>query len=284
MTEPGGLAATGLRVGYGERVVLDDLDLLVRPGGVTALIGPNASGKSTLLRTLARLVRPRSGTVVLDGADVHRLPTREVAKRLGILPQSPVAPASITVGDLVWRGRHPHQRLGQRRRPEDEGAVVDALLATRTEDLIDRRVDSLSGGQRQRVWISMVLAQGTPYLLLDEPTTFLDVAHQVEVLDLLLDLNRDRGTTVVLVSHDLNQAARYAGTVVAMREGRIHASGKPADVLTPRMIAEVFGLRAAVRAHPITGHPVVHPLGRHDPADPDPTDPTDPITKDRTSA
>ncbi len=260
----GELRADRIDVGYGERLVLSGLSVDIAAGEITALVGPNACGKSTLLRTLARLLDPRGGSVLLDGRDVHALPTRQVARRLGILPQSPIAPESITVGDLVWRGRHPHQRFGQRRSPADEEAVIDALLATRTADLVDRRVDSLSGGQRQRVWISMALAQQTPFLLLDEPTTFLDIAHQIEVMDLLVDLNTDRGTTIVLVSHDLNQAARYAHTVVAMRDGEILGHGRPVDVLTPALIERAFGLVADVRPHPVTGHPHVYPLGRHD--------------------
>ncbi|MFT4167250.1 MAG: ABC transporter ATP-binding protein [Microlunatus sp.] len=258
------LEARGIDVGYGERLVLPDLSVRLVAGEITALIGPNACGKSTLLRALARLLKLTSGSVLLDGEDIHALPTREVARRLGILPQSPLAPESITVGDLVWRGRHPHQRFGQRRSAADEEAVIDALLATGTAELVSRRVDSLSGGQRQRVWISMALAQQTPYLLLDEPTTFLDIAHQLDVLDLLVDLNAQRGTSIVLVSHDLNQAARYAHTVIAMRDGRIRGHGRPADVLTPELINDVFGLTADVAPHPVTGHPFVYPLGRHD--------------------
>lgn len=259
-----GLHARGISVGYGDRLVIDQLDLVVETGAITALIGPNACGKSTLLRALARLLALREGSVLLDGSDLHALPTREVARRLGILPQSPIAPESITVGDLVWRGRHPHQRFGSRRTLADTDAVLDALLATGTADLVERRVDSLSGGQRQRVWISMALAQGTPYLLLDEPTTYLDVTHQVEVLDLLVDLNATRGTTFVLVSHDLNQAARYADRLVALRDGEVIAHGRPEQVLTPDLIERTFGLRAVVGPHPVTGRPHVYPLGRHD--------------------
>jgi len=259
------LRAEAISVGYGDHLVIPALSLEVATGAVTALIGPNGCGKSTLLRTLARLLSPRSGTVLLDGHDIHRLPTKQVARRLGILPQSPLAPESITVGDLVWRGRHPHQRLGQRRSTVDEEAVLDALEATGCAELVDRRVDSLSGGQRQRVWISMALAQQTPYLLLDEPTTFLDIAHQLEVLDLLIDLNQSRGTTIVLVSHDLNQAARYADVVVAMAQGRILGQGHPGEVITAELVSQVYGITAEVMPHPVTGHPLVLPLGRHDP-------------------
>lgn len=260
------LCADRVTAGYREKIVLNGVELTIPANGFTALIGPNACGKSTLLRTLGRLLRPTAGTVLLDGQDIHSQSTRSIARRLGILPQSPTAPDSITVGDLVWRGRHPHQRFGQRRNAADESAVVDALLATGCGDLVDRTVDSLSGGQRQRVWISMALAQDTDLLLLDEPTTYLDVNHQIEVMDLLSDLNRIHHKTILLVSHDLNQAARYADTVVAMRDGEIRAVGSPATVMTAPLLAEVFGLRSVVRPHPITGHPHVYPLGRLDPA------------------
>jgi iron complex transport system ATP-binding protein len=264
----GALEARAISTGYGDRLVLDDLSVAIAAGGITALVGPNACGKSTLLRAMGRLLGLRAGDVLIDGADVHRMPTRELARRLGILPQAPVAPESITVGDLVWRGRHPHQRFGTGLRrggtTADREAVLDALLATGVEELIERRVDSLSGGQRQRVWISLALAQQTPYLLLDEPTTYLDIAHQVEILDLLVDLNRERGTTVLLVSHDLNQAARYADTLVALVDGVVAAHGRPADVLTPALVERVFGMRAVVAPHPVTGAPFVYPLGRHD--------------------
>jgi iron complex transport system ATP-binding protein len=193
------LFAEGVRLAYDDRVVVDDLSVRIPSGRITVIVGANACGKSTLLRGLARLLRPQAGRVLLDGEDIHRLPTKEVATRLGILPQQPIAPEGITVADLVARGRHPHQRWLRHFSPEDEQAVTDALAATEISDLADRTVDELSGGQRQRVWIALALAQGTPLMLLDEPTTFLDLAHQVEVLDLLARLNETEGRTIVLV-------------------------------------------------------------------------------------
>jgi iron-siderophore transport system ATP-binding protein len=257
------LAAEGLTLGYGERVVIDDLDLVVPPGRVTAVVGANACGKSTLLRSMSRLLAPRGGRVLLDGRSVHRLPAKELARTLGLLPQSPIAPEGITVADLVGRGRNPHQGLFSRWSRDDDAAVATALEATQTTTLADRPVDELSGGQRQRVWIAMALAQQTDLLLLDEPTTFLDVAHQIEVLDLLTDLNRTRGTTVVMVLHDLNLAARYADSLVALAGGRIHAAGAPADVLTEDCVRAVFGLESRVVVDPVSGRPLVLPIGRH---------------------
>ena len=227
------------------------------------IVGANACGKSTLLRGLARLLKPRGGNVLLDGQDIHRLPTREVATRLGILPQQPIAPEGITVADLVGRGRHPHQRWLRQFSPDDEAAVDAALAATATTDLADRRVDELSGGQRQRVWIALALAQGTPLMLLDEPTTFLDLAHQVEVLDLLADLNEREGRTIVLVLHDLNLACRYAHHLVAMKRRRASsAEGTPAEVITAEIVAEVFGLDGPGDRRPADRHPPRAPRAR----------------------
>ncbi|MBS42408.1 MAG: cobalamin/Fe(3+)-siderophore ABC transporter ATP-binding protein [Nocardioides sp.] len=263
MTDSHSLEARGVTLAYGDRVVVDDVDLVVPPGRVTAVVGANACGKSTLLRALSRLLAPRGGQVLLDGRDLHRIPTKEVARTLGLLPQSPVAPEGIAVGDLVARGRSPHQGLLARWSREDDEAVAEALELTGTTALADRSVDELSGGQRQRVWIAMALAQRTDLLLLDEPTTYLDVAHQVEVLDLLTDLNRQRGTTVVMVLHDLNLAARYADRLVAVREGRVHAEGDPGAVLTPDVVREVFGMESQVVPDPVSGRPMVLPIGRH---------------------
>ncbi|HEY0217831.1 MAG TPA: ABC transporter ATP-binding protein [Cellulomonas sp.] len=263
MTTEHRLTARDLTVGYGDRVVVQGLDLDVLPGKVTAIVGANACGKSTLLRAMSRLLAPQGGQVLLDGRAVHRMPAKELARTLGLLPQSPTAPEGITVGDLVSRGRHPHHGLMTRWRPEDDVAVAAALDATGTADLADRPVDELSGGQRQRVWIAMALAQQTDLLLLDEPTTFLDVSHQVEVLDLLTDLNRSRGTTVVLVLHDLNLAARYADRLVALVDGRVHAAGDPADVLTEDTVRAVFGLDSQVVVDPTSGKPLMLPRGRH---------------------
>jgi iron complex transport system ATP-binding protein len=226
-------------------------------------VGANACGKSTLLRSMSRLLSPRAGQVLLDGRAVHRMPAKELARTLGLLPQSPIAPEGITVADLVGRGRHPHQGIFSRWTREDDAAVAAALEATQTTALADRAVDELSGGQRQRVWIAMALAQQTDLLLLDEPTTFLDVAHQVEVLDLLTDLNRTRGTTIVMVLHDLNLAGRYADQLVALASGRVHAVGTPEDVLTAENVRAVFGLDCQVIADPTSGKPLMLPIGRH---------------------
>lgn len=259
---PVSLRAVGLSLGYGDRTVVDGLDLDVLEHGVTAVVGPNGCGKSTVLRGLARLMRPQGGHVLLDGRDIARSPSREVARRLGVLPQSPSAPEGLTVADLVSRGRHPHQRWFSQWSPDDEAVVAEALAWTDVAALSDRPVDELSGGQRQRVWLSMVLAQGTDLVLLDEPTTYLDLAHQVDVLELVRRLNRERSRTVVMVLHDLNLAARYADHVVAMRDGRIVAAGPPADVVTERLLADVFDLEARVVPDPVTGTPHVVPVGR----------------------
>ncbi|MBY0137142.1 ABC transporter ATP-binding protein [Paracoccus yeei] len=257
------LQAQSLGAGYGDSTVLRDLDLSVAPGRITAIVGANACGKSTLLRSLSRLLAPRAGHVVLDGRDLHRIPPRELARTLGLLPQSPIAPEGITVAELVSRGRHPHHGLLSRWSPGDDQAVAEALDATQTADLAERPVDELSGGQRQRVWIAMALAQQTDLLLLDEPTTFLDISHQVEVLDLLIDLNRARGTTIVMVLHDLNLAARYADLLVAMKDGGLYAHGTPAEVLTEGTVRAVFGLESRVVPDPISGRPMMLPIGRH---------------------
>ncbi|GAA4986819.1 ABC transporter ATP-binding protein [Kineococcus glutinatus] len=263
MTTSHTLVVEDLAVGYKDRAVLERLDLAVPPGRITAIVGANASGKSTLLRSMSRLLAPRAGAVLLDGRSVHRMHAKELARTLGLLPQSPVAPEGITVADLVGRGRNPHQGLFSRWSAADDAAVAAALDATHTAGLAERPVDELSGGQRQRVWIAMALAQQTDLLLLDEPTTFLDVSHQVEVLDLLTDLNRARGTTIVMVLHDLNLAARYADHLVALAGGRLHAAGAPADVLTEDCVRTVFGLESRVITDPTCGKPLVLPLGRH---------------------
>ncbi|MFC5758189.1 ABC transporter ATP-binding protein [Rhizobium sp. GCM10022189] len=257
------LAASGLSAGYGEDEILHGLDLAVPPGKITVIVGANACGKSTLLRAMSRLLAPRRGQVLLDGKSIHHTASRELARTLGLLPQSPIAPEGITVADLVSRGRHPHQSLFSRWTRRDDEAVDAALNATRTADLAERPVDELSGGQRQRVWIAMALAQETQVLLLDEPTTFLDISHQVEVLDLLTDLNHERGTTVVMVLHDLNLAARYADHLVAMTDGRVHVSGPPQQVLTEDNVRQVFGLESRIIADPTSGRPIMLPIGRH---------------------
>jgi iron complex transport system ATP-binding protein len=256
------LAADHLRLAYDRLEVVADLSLRLAPGRTSAIVGANASGKSTLLRGLARLLKPRGGAVLLDGRSIHATPTREVAKRMAILPQAPTAPADITARDLVRRGRYPHQGWLRQWSAADERAVDAALRATHVLDLAERRVDELSGGQRQRVWIAMAIAQETELLLLDEPTTFLDVAHQMEVLDLLTDLNR-RGHTIVMVLHDLNQACRYAHHVIALKEGAIAACGPPAEVMTRALVRHVFDLRCEVITDPVSHTPMVIPIGRH---------------------
>ncbi|QLD11130.1 ABC transporter ATP-binding protein [Microbacterium oleivorans] len=253
------LAAESVTLAYDGVDIVRDLSVRIEPGSFTVIIGPNACGKSTLLRGLSRLLAPARGRVVLDGRAIAGMPAKEVARRLGLLPQTAVAPEGITVRELVSRGRYPHQNLLRQWSAADDEAVADALAATGTTALATRAVDALSGGQRQRVWVAMVLAQQTDLLLLDEPTTFLDVAHQVELMELFAELN-ERGRTVVAVLHDLNHAARYASRIVAMREGRVLAEGPPAEVITRERVLEVFGLANVVIEDPVTGGPLVVPL------------------------
>jgi len=256
------LAAERLELAYDEHVVVDDLSLELPEGSFTAIVGPNGCGKSTLLRALGRLLRPTSGQVLLDGRAISRTPTREVARVLGLLPQTPIAPEGLTVSDLVARGRHPHQTWLQQWSRGDEAAVAEALARTGMTQLAHRPVDQLSGGQRQRAWISMALAQGTDLLLLDEPTTYLDLSHQIDVLELVAQLHAEHGRTVVIVMHDLNLAARYAQRLVAMKDGVLVASGPPAEVLTERLMADVFDLEARVVPDPVAGTPMVVPVRR----------------------
>ncbi len=256
------LAAEQVRLAYGDRVVVDSLDLELLDGSFTAVVGPNGCGKSTLLKALGRLLRPSSGQVVLDGKPIAKTPTREVARVLGMLPQTPVAPEGLTVADLVARGRHPHQSWLRQWSRDDEDVVAEALAWTDMADLADRPVDALSGGQRQRAWISMALAQGTDLLLLDEPTTYLDLSHQIDVLELVARLHAERGRTVAVVLHDLNLAARYAQRLVAMKDGVVVASGTPHEVLTEALLAEVFDLEARVIDDPVSGTPMVVPVRR----------------------
>ena len=255
------LAADALQLGYDGRVVVDGLSLTIPVGRITAIVGAHACGKSTLLRGLSRLLAPRAGSVLLDGRELHRTPTREVARRLGLLPQSPIAPEGVTVGDLVARGRSPHQRWWQQWSAEDERAVTEAMAATHVADLAERLVDELSGGQRQRVWLAMALAQETDLLLLGGPTTVHDLAHRVGVLELVAELNASRRRTVVMVLHDLNHAARYAHHVVAMKDGAVVATGAPDEVVTESLVEQVFGLACAVVPCPVSGRPLVVPRG-----------------------
>jgi iron complex transport system ATP-binding protein len=256
------LTARGLSLGYDGTRIVDDLDLAIEPGAITVIVGANASGKSTLLRGLARLLPPQAGVVTLDGRDIASLPSRQVATIVGLLPQQPIAPDGIGVADLVGRGRYPHQGWFRHWSSSDDAIVAEAMAATHTLELASRRMEELSGGQRQRVWIAMALAQKPDILLLDEPTTFLDVTHQVEVLDLLHELNHEQGTTVVMVLHDLNLAARYADRLVVMRQGRVLAEGPPVSVLTEAVVLEAFGLSARIIADPVCGSPLVVPIGR----------------------
>ena len=257
------LVAQDVSLGYGDRAVVDGLTCEVPDGQITAIVGANACGKSTLLRGLARLLKPSSGSVLLDGKAIGTLPSKQVARTLGLLPQSPVTPEGVTVVDLVGRGRHPHQGAFRRWAADDEDAVTEALQLTDTLGLADRLVDELSGGQRQRVWVAMALAQQTDLLLLDEPTSFLDVAHQVELLDLLTDLNRQRGTTIVMVLHELNLACRYAHHLVVMKQGAIVASGAPTGVVDEQLVADAFGMPSTVLVDPVSSTPLVVPVGRH---------------------
>ena len=253
------LEARDLTLAYDQIEVARDLSVEIPQGKITCIVGANACGKSTLLRALARLLKPRAGVVLLDGESIHRLPTKDVASLLGILPQSPIAPEGITVADLVARGRYPHQTMVRQWSAEDETAVRMALHRTGVADLASRPVDQLSGGQRQRVWIAMVLAQDTPIVLLDEPTTYLDISHQLELLELCTQLNAE-GRTLVAILHDLNQAARYATHLIAMYQGDIVAQGTPAQVVTTALVEQVFGVRARIVPDPETSSPMIVPL------------------------
>ncbi|WP_169166726.1 ABC transporter ATP-binding protein [Cellulomonas taurus] len=259
------LRADGLTLGYDRKTVATDLSLSIPDDSFTVIVGPNACGKSTLLRSLARLLKPTAGEVLLDGGSIHRLPTKEVARRVGLLPQSALAPEGITVADLVARGRYPHQNLFRQQSEADRRAVAEAMAATRVTELAAVPVDELSGGQRQRVWVAMALAQQTGILLLDEPTTFLDIAHQIELMDLFARLHQE-GATLVAVLHDLNHAARYATHLVVMSDGAVVAQGRPAEVVTAELVESVFGLPCLVVPDPLAGTPMVIPRGAAHPA------------------
>ncbi|RKN22255.1 ABC transporter ATP-binding protein [Micromonospora musae] len=255
------LRAEALTLAYDRRVVVRDLDVQITDGSFTVIVGPNACGKSTLLRSLARVLKPHSGTVLLDGRAIGSYPSRQVAKQLGMLPQSPVAPGGTVVEELVARGRFAHQRLVRQWSAEDEAAVADAMRQTEVTELADRFVDELSGGQRQRVWLAMALAQQTSILLLDEPTTFLDLSHQFEVLDLCAELH-EQGRTIVAVLHDLNQACRYATELIVMHDGAVVAQGAPAEVMSAELVESVFGMPCRVMTDPETDTPMVVPADR----------------------
>ena len=255
------LQADTVTLRYDERTISQNLSVSIPDGAFTVIVGPNACGKSTLLRALSRLLVPSDGQVILDGRSLRDIPAREVARRLGLLPQASTAPDGITVADLVARGRYPHQSFLRQWSKADEEAVIAAMAATRVTDLSGRLVDELSGGQRQRVWIAMVLAQQTPILLLDEPTTFLDIAHQIELMDLLADLNA-KGRTIVAVLHDLNHACRYATHLIAMKDGAIVDQGRPTAIITEQLVEAAFGLPCVIIADPVTGTPLIVPKGR----------------------
>ncbi|WIY83586.1 ABC transporter ATP-binding protein [Propionimicrobium sp. PCR01-08-3] len=250
----------GLTLAYDERVVSNDLTVEIPHGEVTIIVGPNACGKSTLLRAMSRLLVPKQGAVMLDGKAVNTLGVKDFARRLGLLPQQSHAPYGITVGDLAARGRYPHQKLLQQWSYDDEAAVRHALEACGVLELADRPVEELSGGQRQRVWIALLLAQDPPTMLLDEPTTYLDIANQLEVLELVRQLNQDKHRTMVLVLHDLMLAARYADHMIVMADGKIVATGEVSEVLTEDLLADVFKIRAQISTDPATGRPLVIPL------------------------
>lgn len=259
MTRATPLEAVGATLGYEGHRVSEGLDVAIPDRSLTVIIGPNACGKSTLLRALARLLRPEGGQIILDGKDIFAQPSRDVARRLGLLPQTPVSPTGITVRDLVARGRFPHQRMLRQWSGEDDAAVDRALAATRITDLASRTVEELSGGQRQRVWISLVLAQETPLLLLDEPTTFLDIGHQLEVLNLCRRLHDSGDYTLVAVLHDLNLAFRYASHLIVMKAGAVVAAGNPGEIVTAELIRDVYGIGCLIEVDPVTGRPMMIP-------------------------
>lgn len=256
------LEASTLTLGYTDTLIIDNLDLKIPAGEITVFVGANGSGKSTLLRSLARLLKPKSGQVLLDGREVRRLSTKEVAKRLAILPQGPIAPEGLSVLQLVKQGRYPHQSLLKQWSKEDEDLVDRALEATQMKQFVERTVDSLSGGQRQRAWIAMTLAQQTDIILLDEPTTYLDMAHQIEILDLLFELNELENRTIVMVLHDLNLAARYAHNIVAICDKKVYSQGRPEEVITSEMVNNVFQMKCNIIEDPLFGTPLCIPHSR----------------------
>lgn len=256
------LKAQDLTLGYGEDIIIDDLNITIPKGEITVFIGGNGCGKSTLLRSLARLLKPKGGDVVLDGEAIAKMGTKDVAKKLSILPQSPVTPEGLTVMELVKQGRHPYRGFLKQWSKEDESAVNKALESTNMLELKDRSVDTLSGGQRQRAWIAMTLAQETDTILLDEPTTYLDMTHQIDVLDLLFELNEKDGRTVVMVLHDLNLACRYAHHVVAIKDKKVYAQGKPEEIVTCNLVHDVFEMKCDVTFDPMFGTPMCIPHGK----------------------
>ncbi len=257
-----GLETTSLTLGYGESIIIEELDLQIPKGEITVFIGGNGCGKSTLLRSLARLLKPKTGSIILDGTSIQQMQTKEIAKQLAILPQGPEAPEGLTVLQLVKQGRYPYQNWLKQWSEEDERKVNEALAATQMTELAERQVDSLSGGQRQRAWIAMTLAQDTETILLDEPTTYLDMTHQIEILDLLFELNEKENRTIVMVLHDLNLACRYAHHIVAVQDKKVYAKGKPEEVISCELVREVFKMECQVTSDPIFGTPLCIPYGK----------------------
>ncbi|PAD77717.1 MULTISPECIES: ABC transporter ATP-binding protein [Paenibacillus] len=257
------LQAEQLVAGYDQKPIIHGIDLTIPSHKISVIIGANGCGKSTLLKTLARLIKPISGSITLDGKGIGRIPSKQLARMIGLLPQSPIVPEGISVADLVGRGRFPHQSLFSGWSKKDTEAVAEAMSIMNIVEYANHHIDELSGGQRQRVWIAMALAQQTDILFLDEPTTFLDITYQVEILDLLTDLNRKHGTTIVMVLHDINLSARYADYIFAMDSGRLVAEGPPSEVITSAMVKDIFGLDCVVIADPLSGSPFVIPKGRH---------------------
>jgi iron complex transport system ATP-binding protein len=251
-----------ISTGYEEKLILEDMNINVPAGKFSVLIGPNGCGKSTLLKSFARLLKPTKGNVLLDGKSIYELPTQHLARQIGLLPQSPIVPAGITVADLVARGRFPYQNLFGQLGKEDYEAISCAMEAMGIMDLADKNVDSLSGGQRQRVWIALVLAQNTDILLLDEPTTYLDIAYQVEILDCLAKLNKARKTTIVAILHDINLSIRYADHIFAMKKGKLIAEGNPKDIITPGLMQTIYGMDSTIINDPETGDPYVIPRSK----------------------
>lgn len=256
------IQANNLTLTYGKKPVFSNLDVLIPKGKITVFIGSNGCGKSTLLRSLARLLKPQEGHIILDGSDIAKLPAKEVARRLAILPQGPIAPEGLTVQQLVKQGRYPYQSFLQQWSREDETMVKKALEVTHMDELAGRSIDSLSGGQRQRAWIAMTLAQNTSTILLDEPTTYLDMTHQIDILDLLFDLNEQENRTIVMVLHDINLACRYAHHIVAVKEGHIYAQGEPENIVNEQLIQDVFDMECQVIADPLFGTPMCIPFGK----------------------
>ncbi|WP_442636783.1 ABC transporter ATP-binding protein [Rossellomorea marisflavi] len=256
------LQTKGLTLAYGERTIIDQMDLDIPKGEITVFIGGNGCGKSTLLRSIARLMKPKEGSVLLDGESISSLSTKEVARKMAILPQTPVSPEGLTVLQLVKQGRYPHQSWLKQWSRKDEEIVEDALRATGMEEFRDRKVDELSGGQRQRAWIALTLAQDTDIILLDEPTTYLDMTHQIEILDLLFELNEKEGRTIVMVLHDINLACRYAHNIVAIRDREVYAQGKPEEVISCELVKHVFGMDCQVSSDPLFGTPLCIPFGK----------------------